>query len=117
MCRFLEDLSHEELRKYTKKELSERLVDLEVQHSVKQTKDELIDLLRAEGGQFDEPPQYIVDEYMVICDFKDLEDGGFIYLKGDTYPRKSNKKVTIERINELLSTNNKIGKQLIKEQE
>lgn len=118
MSELLEELSHEELRKYTKKELSKRLSVLEVKHDIKQTKDELIDLLRAEGGQFDNlDDEYVGKKYVVLHDFKDLEDKGYVYIKGDPYPRKGNKKVTQERVNELLSTENKMGKPLIKEQE
>lgn len=119
MKHFLEDLSHEQLRKYTKDELSDRLTELEVDHNTNQKKDELIDLLRSEGGQFDEMPEdlYVKPEtYIVIRDFKDLEDKSFVYLKDDPYPRKGNKKVTQERADELLGKNNKIGKKLIKEQ-
>lgn len=116
---YLENLTHEELRKHTKNELSARLKDLEVEHNPKQSKDELIDLLRAEGGQFDEVPQdlYINQTYTVLHDFKDLQDKGYVYFKGDAYPRKGNKKVTQERADELMLTKNKMGKALIKEQE
>lgn len=114
---FLEDLSYEELQKCTKKEISDRLNELEVPHDMKWRKDELIDLLRAEGGQFDDREVKGIEpeSYTVIHDFKDLQDKGYVYLKGDKYPRKANKDVTKERVNELLGKNNKLGKQLIKE--
>lgn len=113
----LEDLSYEELQKCTKKEISDRLNELEVPHDMKWRKDELIDLLRAEGGQFDDREVKGIEpeSYTVIHDFKDLQDKGYVYLKGDKYPRKANKDVTKERVNELLGKNNKLGKQLIKE--
>jgi hypothetical protein len=48
-------------------------------------------------------------------DFKDLQDKGKIYRKGDTFPKPGNKKVEKERLEELLSTENKPGKPVIKE--
>lgn len=113
----LEDMSYEELQKYTKRELSERLTELDVPHDMKWRKDELIDLLRAEGGQFDHKEVQVIEaeSYTVVHSFKDLEDRGFVYIKGDKYPRKANKDVTRERVNELLGKNNKLKKQLIKE--
>lgn len=113
----LEELSYEELQKCTKKEISDRLNELEVPHDMKWRKDELIDLLRAEGGQFDDREVKGIEpeSYTVIHDFKDLQDKGYVYLKGDKYPRKANKDVTKERVNELLGKDNKLGKQLIKE--
>ena len=113
----LEDLTYVQLQKRTKKELSERLTELEVPYDQKWTKDELIDLLRAEGGQFDEKEVQAIksESYTVVNSFKDLEDRGFVYIKGDKYPRKANKDVTKERVNKLLGKNNKLGKQLIKE--
>lgn len=113
----LEDLSYEQLQKYTKKELSERLTELEVPHDMKWTKDELIDLIRNEGGQFDEKEVQAVEaeSYTVIKSFKDLQDRNYVYEVNEKYPRKSNKNVTKQRVDELLGKDNKIGKQLIKE--
>lgn len=114
----LEDLTYEQLQKNTKKELSERLTELEVPHDMKWTKDELIDLIRNEGGQFDEKEVQTVEaeSYVVLHAFKDLEDRGYVYEKNSKYPRKANKDVTRQRVNELLGKDNKLGKQLIKEQ-
>ena len=53
-------------------------------------------------------------KYIVIHSFKDLQDNEHIYQVGDFYPRKDIKDVSDERIEELLSANNKIGKSLIK---
>lgn len=127
MKQFLEDLSAEELDRFTKKELSHRLTELDVEHSLNQLKSDLIHLLRAEGGQFDEE---IVEHtevkikshiepkiYEVLYDFKDLEDGSYVYFKGDTYPRRANRRVPQDRIDELLSSDNKRKKQLIKERD
>jgi len=55
-------------------------------------------------------------KYKVIRKFKDLQDSNYIYNVGDTYPRKG-KRPKKERIEELLSSNNKVGKPLIAEVE
>ena len=44
--------------------------------------------------------------------WKDLKDNSYIYKKGDSYPREG-LKPTKKRIEELTSTNNKIGEVLI----
>lgn len=51
--------------------------------------------------------------YKVICFFTDLQDKDHAYNVGDTYPRKG-VEVSENRINELLGSNNKQGKPLIK---
>lgn len=53
--------------------------------------------------------------YRVLHDFKDLQDKNKIYRTGDTYPTPANKKISDERIKELMSTNNRLGVQLIAE--
>ena len=60
--------------------------------------------------------QTTAKKYVVIRDFKDLKDNNTIYIKGDLYPRRADTVVEEERIQELMSTNNKIAKQLIQEQ-
>lgn len=53
------------------------------------------------------------DKYIVVHEvFKDLRDKGYIYKKGDEYPRDG-LKPSKKRIEELSTTNNKIGKILI----
>lgn len=52
-------------------------------------------------------------EYRVIHSFFDLQDGNYTYKVGDIYPRQG-VIVSKERINELKSDKNKIGKPLIK---
>lgn len=52
--------------------------------------------------------------YKVINYFTDLQDNGFAYNVGDTYPRNG-LKVSPERIAELSGSNNKQGKPLIEE--
>lgn len=52
-------------------------------------------------------------KYTIIHRFRDLQDGNHIYNVGDKYPRKGRSKK--ERIDELLSNENKIGVPLIEE--
>ena len=51
--------------------------------------------------------------YKVIYPFRDLKDNEYIYNVGDIYPRHG---VTVskDRLNELKTSKNKIGKPLIK---
>ena len=51
--------------------------------------------------------------YKVIHSFKDLQDNMYIYKVGDIYPRQG-VHVDKERIDELKTARNKIGKPLIK---
>lgn len=53
-------------------------------------------------------------KYVVIKDFKDLQDRQHIYRVGDTYPRKGYKP-SKKRIEELLGNENRIGEPLIAE--
>lgn len=55
-------------------------------------------------------------EYKVIFGFKDLKDKNHVYKKGDVYPREGSNPGK-ERIRELASYKNKIGRKLISEQE
>lgn len=52
--------------------------------------------------------------YKVIERFMDLQDDNYIYEVGDAYPREG-ADPALERICELASNSNKIGKQLIEE--
>ena len=52
--------------------------------------------------------------YKVIERFMDLQDDNYIYEVGDDYPREG-ADPTLERIHELASNSNKIGKPLIEE--
>lgn len=52
--------------------------------------------------------------YRVICAFNDLKDNGRLYPIGAVYPREGIQP-TEDRIAELLSSNNKLGKPLIEE--
>ncbi|WEZ09581.1 hypothetical protein P5663_06990 [Priestia flexa] len=54
-------------------------------------------------------------KYEALLKFKDLEDEGKVYDKGERYPQPTNKKVSEKRLNELLSSDNKLGKPVIKE--
>lgn len=56
-------------------------------------------------------------KYIVVYEkFKDLEDNNYIYKKGDTYPREG-LEPSKERIKELSTKKNKIGKILIEKLE
>ena len=48
----------------------------------------------------------------VIKEFYDLQDDGFCYKAGDTFPRKG-RKATEERVAELAGNSNKMGEPLI----
>ena len=54
--------------------------------------------------------------YIVVSNFKDLQDNEHVYMIGDIYPRveKSIKDITEERIKELETTDNKKKEILIK---
>ena len=52
--------------------------------------------------------------YKVLAMFTDLQDGGYKYDAGDTYPRKGYKP-SEERIAELASSANKRGQAVIEE--
>lgn len=56
-------------------------------------------------------------KYEVTNTFKDLQDNNKLYKKGQTFPRPTNKKNEEERILELLSSENRQKKQLIKKVE
>jgi hypothetical protein len=51
--------------------------------------------------------------YKVIRAFRDRENDHRVYRKGDTFPAKG--KVSKERVSELLSSENKVGKPLIEQ--
>ena len=55
--------------------------------------------------------------FVVVHDFKDLQDNNRIYFKGDAYPAETGQKPTAARIKELSSTKNKMNRVLIKEQD
>lgn len=111
-----------------KKQLDEKKIDYK--SSMKQ--DELLDLLNKEQEKeegtkdtdtnVEEENTEIKEEpkpkqYVVVHDFKDLEDNSYVYFKGDPFPRKENKDVEAERFEELASIKNKQNKVLIKEQD
>jgi hypothetical protein len=54
-------------------------------------------------------------KYVVIKDFRDLQDNLHLYRAGDKYPRKG--RVKKERIEELMSDKNLVGEPLIAEVE
>lgn len=52
--------------------------------------------------------------YIVLLDFADMQDGGYVYRAGDSYPR-SGKKADSARLADLMSTSNRLGQPLIAE--
>lgn len=53
-------------------------------------------------------------KYEVIHKFIDLEDNNKLYKEGQTYPRPANKNIPHDRLMDLLTSDNKRGKALIK---
>lgn len=53
--------------------------------------------------------------FNVIKKFRDLQDNDHVYEINDVYPHNPKNKLTAERINELMSNENKIGAPLIEE--
>lgn len=96
----------------TVNEIKKELDKLGVEYDKKAKKDELLKLLNEHKQEVTEQKKYVV----VFPRWKDLEDNGHIYKKGDTYPRKGYTP-TKERIKQLTTKNNKIGEVLIREVE
>ncbi|WP_096269505.1 HeH/LEM domain-containing protein [Paucisalibacillus globulus] len=112
-------------------EIKEKLTELGVEFDDKLNKPELLELLEKEQSKVtnesevdSEGSEESVEEelqkpkqYVVIHDFKDLKDNDTIYIKDDIYPRRAGAIVDEARVKELMSSYNKIGKPLIKEQD
>lgn len=105
--------------------LKKELTSLGVEFDEKATKEQLEKLLEEKQAEASEPvetnqsedvEEEVFPTYVVIRDFKDLQDNNTVYIAGDIYPRRAESDPDDERIQELLSSNNKIGKPLIKEQ-
>ena len=95
------------------------------ERATKEQLEKLLEEKQAEANEQEETnqPEDVEEEenevlptYVVIHDFKDLQDNNTVYIAGDIYPRRAESDPDEERIQELLSSNNKIGKPLIKEQ-
>lgn len=56
-------------------------------------------------------------KFVAVQDFKDLQDNGKVYLKGDSFPKPANKSVSDERLQELLTAVNNQNRSVIKEVE
>ncbi|MRX70845.1 hypothetical protein GJU40_01520 [Bacillus lacus] len=54
-------------------------------------------------------------KYEAIAAFRDSEDKGRTYHKGDRYPFPANKKISAKRLKELSSSDNGLGYPVIKE--
>lgn len=72
-------------------------------------------MARAKKSTTDEPVKTGPVKYEAIQDFTDLKDGGKVYFVGDRYPNPANKKIPEERLEELLSKDNKRKAAVIKE--
>ncbi|NMH72778.1 hypothetical protein HF078_06820 [Bacillus sp. RO2] len=110
-------------------EIKSKLTTLGVEFDDKAGKEQLAKLLKENEEKTEEQPVEPKEEtdeqpeekeesvkYVVIHDFKDLEDNNTVYIKGDIFPRRADANPSQERLQKLLSKNNKIGKPLIKEQ-
>lgn len=95
----------------TVKEIKQELDRLGVEYDSKARKDELLKLLNSHKKEDKKPKQ---KSYVVVHRFKDLQDNDKIYRPGDKFNHVGKTK---ERIAELASKNNKIGKVLIREAE
>lgn len=118
------------MSKLTIPEIKKQLDKKGIEYKSNMKQEELLDLLNGEQEKETSKPDTAAEEenteikeepkpkrYVVVHDFKDLEDNSFVYFKGDPFPRKENKDVDEARIQELKSTKNKQNKVLIKEQE
>lgn len=52
-------------------------------------------------------------KYRVICNFKDLQDGGYFYKVGDEFPRAGKARVSKKRFTELATDANRRKQPLI----
>lgn len=99
----------------TVNEIKKELDKLGVEYDKKAKKEELLKLLnehKQEESEKEEQKKYVV----VFPRWKDLEDNGYIYKKGDPYPREGYTP-SEERIKQLTTRNNRIGEVLIREVE
>lgn len=100
----------------TVEEIKQKLDELGVEYNNRVRKDKLLKLLNehsetVEEKEAEKPKQ---KAYNVVYRFKDTQDNNKVYRPGDKFNYVGKSK---DRIQELSSTNNKIGKVLIKEVE
>ncbi|EHT6215628.1 hypothetical protein KXQ06_002423 [Staphylococcus pseudintermedius] len=57
------------------------------------------------------------EKYIVLKKFLDLQDNNKVYEVGERFPKPANKKVSEERLNELLGSDNRQGTPLIEKEE
>ena len=93
-------------------EIKEVLDGFGIEYDSKLKKKDLLEIMNTET--YEAKPTK-PKTYVVTHDFKDLQDKDKIYRKDDKFPKPANKKISQERIAELSTKNNKIGKVLIKE--
>jgi hypothetical protein len=65
----------------------------------------------------DSVPKQKKRKFVAVQDFKDLQDSGKVYHKGDSFPKPANKNVSEERLQELLTASNNQKRSVIKEVE
>jgi hypothetical protein len=98
-----------EQKQVEQKQVEQKQVE---QKQVEQKQEEQLEERQVEQLEVEPPKKYIV-----VHDFRDLKDNNAIYFKGDIYPKGDDVVVDEQRIKELSTTKNKIGKVLIKEQD
>lgn len=120
-------------KKLTVDEIKEKLDEKKIDYKSNMNRDELINLLNENPNEAEkETSEQDTDtpaednkvekeekpkQYIVIHDFKDLQDRNIVYIKDDFYPKRADSVISDERIQELMSDQNKIGVPLIKEQD
>ncbi|PWW27265.1 hypothetical protein DFO73_1082 [Cytobacillus oceanisediminis] len=107
------EIPKEKIEDSVEEKQEEQLEEKQVeQKQVEQKQEEQLEERQVEQLEVEPPKKYIV-----VHDFRDLKDNNAIYFKGDIYPKGDDVVVDEQRIKELSTTKNKIGKVLIKEQD
>lgn len=97
----------------TVNEIKQKLDELGIEYDNRARKDDLLKLLNEHSEVKPKEEKTKQKSYIVVYHkFKDLEDNDKVYKKGDPFNHVGKTK---ERIAELSTRNNKIGKVLIKE--
>ena len=97
----------------TVNEIKQKLDELGIEYDSKMRKDDLLKLLNEHSEEEAQKERPKRKSFVVIYHrYKDLEDNDKVYKKGDPFNHVGKTK---ERIKELSTTKNKIGKVLIKE--
>lgn len=96
----------------TVKEIKQKLDELGIEYDNRARKDDLLKLLNNHSGKTAQENKNQKSYIVVYHRFKDLKDNDKVYKKGDEFSHIGKTK---DRLAELSSKNNKIGKVLIKE--